>query len=118
MRANASVSTVKSTSNLTIEATPPTLPHCHDSALTERQQRRIFEKAIVKRGFEGNITIDSDPREATRYTYLEYLNASHWGDKDSRMVFWAKGSIVGVGLSVTSGLGIVSQTSPNPDQWV
>ena len=118
MGANASVSAVKSTSNLTMEATPPTLPHCHDSALTERQKRRRFEKAVVKRGFEGTITIDPDPHEATRHARLEYSNASHWGDKDSRMVFWAKGCIARVGPSVTSGLGIVSQTSPDPDQWV
>jgi hypothetical protein len=35
------------------------------------------------------------------------------------MVFWAKGCcIVEAGLDVTSGIGIVSQTSPDPDRWV
>jgi hypothetical protein len=119
MGANASIPEVKSTTNLTMAAIPPIVPHSHDSALlTERQKRRRFEKAIVERGFEGNITIDSDPREATRHAHLEYLKSSHWGDKESRMVFWAKGCTVGAGLDVTSGLGVVSQTSPDPDQWV
>jgi hypothetical protein len=121
MAANYSAPEVKSTSNPTMAPAPPIIPYFHDSALlTDRQKRRRLEKAVVKRGFEGNIIINSDPREATRHARLEYQNASHLGDKDSRMVFWTKGSThsVGVGLRVTSGLGIVSQTSPDPDQWV
>jgi ribosome modulation factor len=113
MAANPLAPEVKSTSSPTMAATPPSVPNFHDSALlTDRQKRRRLEKAAVKRGFQGNITIDSDPREATRHAHLEYLNASHWGDKDSRMVFWAKGSTHLVGV----GLGIVSQTSPDPEK--
>jgi hypothetical protein len=60
------------------------------------------------------MTIDSDPAEAIKHAQLEYLNALHWGDKDSRMVFWAKGcNIDGI-----PGLGIVSNSSPDPEQWV
>jgi hypothetical protein len=120
MGASASIPEVRSTPNLTLAAVPPIDPLFQDSVLlTERQKRRRTEKAIVERGFEGNIIINPDPHEATRHAQLEYLNPSHWGDKESRMVFWAKGCcIVEAGLDVTSGIGVVSQTSPDPDQWV
>ena len=89
--ANHPVSKAKSTSDLTIAVAPPRAPHLQDSAfLTERQKWRRSEKEIVKRGFGGTITIDSDPCEASRHAHPEYLDASHWGDKDSRMVIWAK----------------------------
>jgi hypothetical protein len=118
MGASASIPEVKSTPN-PLAAVPPNDPLFDSADLTERQKRRRSEKAIVERGFEGNIIINPDPREATRHAQLEYMNASHWGDKESRMVFWAKGCcIVRAGLDVTSGIGIVSQTSPDPDQWV
>ncbi|RDW77897.1 hypothetical protein BP5796_05749 [Coleophoma crateriformis] len=103
MGANSSVPEVKST--------PSIDSHSHDSALlTDRQKRRRSEKAFVERGFEGNITINPNPCEATRHAHLEHLNPSHWGDKKSRIVFWAKGCC--------SGVGIVSQSSPYPEQWV
>jgi hypothetical protein len=87
-------------------------PPDNSSLLTEGQKRRIFEKEVIRRGFEGNMTIDSDPAEAIKHAQLEYLNALHWGDKDSRMVLWAKGcNIDGI-----PGLGIVSNSSPDPEQ--
>jgi hypothetical protein len=123
MGANASVPEGETTPNPTTTATSLPLQHGappsdDSSTLTEGQKRRRFEKEAVKKGFEGPVTIDSDPREAMRHAQLEYINATHWGEKDSRMVFWAKGCTIRVELDVTSGLGITSQTSPDPDQWI
>src|SRR5258708_2149959 len=93
----------------------PSAPHLQDSALlTKRQKKKRSEKDIVKRGFGGIITIDSDPCEANRHAHLECLNASHWGDKDSCMVIWAKAHTHPAGVC----LGIVRQTSSDPDQWI
>ena len=120
MGANTSIPEDKLIADQIVTAAALIDPHLHDSVpLTERQKRRRSEKAIVERGFEGITVIDPDPHEATRHACLEYLNPSHWGDKESRLVFWAKGCCtVRAGLDVTSGIGIVSQTSPDPDQWV
>jgi len=97
-------------------------PNQSDAPLTERQQRRRFEKAVVKEGFQGTVTINSDhPHEAVQYASLGYVYPSHWGDENGRMVFWAKGSTVAItndsGTEQVSGLGIISETSPDPEQW-
>lgn len=67
--------------------------------------------------FGGKISIDSDSREAARQAELEYSSVSHRGVKD-RMVFWAKGCTIKSGLRMSSGLGIIGKTYPDPDQWV
>lgn len=67
--------------------------------------------------FGGKISIDSDSCEAARQAELEYSSVSHRGVKD-RMVFWAKGCTIESGLRMSSGLGIIGKTYPDPDQWV
>lgn len=48
---------------------------------------------------------------------LNIQSVSRRGVKD-RMVFWAKGCTIEGGLRISSGLGIIGKTCPDPDQWV
>jgi hypothetical protein len=116
MGANTSAPEVHTTTNLVMVPTPlPPVAYRDDPSLSlSARNGGGLKKGVVQRSFEGRIILDSDPVEATKYAQLEYISESHWGDKDSRMVFWAKGCKIEGAL----GLGMVSQTSPDPEQWV
>ena len=110
IKAHTSTPTALNNSSPLVTSIPHSVPYHTDPTLSERQKRRRFEKALLQNGFEGTVILTSNPAKSNECADIE----DHHGEKNNRMVFWAKGcTIDGV-----SGLGIVGQAIPDSGRTI